>query len=435
MRMRRWARVSVVVGFAAAIAVQASAAVPPARRGSSDSTLSRILKEKDAAAGDHLSAAVTAARQGAVPLALREVDAAIAADPKNAEAYRLRAALLLRTNQPGPAVDALRTLVELRPQDASAWFVLGQALRSTRQSFLARKAADAYAEALRLDPALIEAYGPRAELLAGLGDKPGVEANHKAWLAQAPDDPDAYTAYARALWAFGDLPNARSAVDRSLEIRPTWPGYTLRAGLRPAAENKEALADAERAVALTANASTYLVRASMHARLNETKPAMADVQKALELFPSSLEALALRAGLYERDHQYALAIADLDRMVGMRGGDVWILNERCWTRAIANIELDLALADCDAGVKADPKNGAVMDSRAFVRLRKGDYAGAIRDYDAALAMRPNQAPSLFGRGIARLRAGDKAGGDADLAAARKLAPEIDAQYASWGVKP
>lgn len=96
-------------------------------------------------------------------------------------------------------------------------------------------------------------------------------------------------------------------------------------------------------------------------------------------------------------------------------------------------ELDLALADCNAAVKAEPDSPSYLDSRAWVRLRQGRHQDAVADYDRALKIRPEQAWSLFGRGIARIRLGEQAPGQADIEAARKLRHTIDEEAGRHGI--
>ena len=112
-----------------------------------------------------------------------------------------------------------------------------------------------------------------------------------------------------------------------------------------------------------------------------------------------------------------------------------MLNERCWTRATANVELSRALADCELAVARAPDNSAILDSRAFVKLRMGQYDGAIADEDAALAHNPDHPAALYTRGIARLRKGDREAGERDIAAARRLVFDIDATYRVYGITP
>jgi tetratricopeptide (TPR) repeat protein len=113
--------------------------------------------------------------------------------------------------------------------------------------------------------------------------------------------------------------------------------------------------------------------------------------------------------------------------------DAIALNERCWTKATLNIQIETALADCNASLKLAPESPATLDSRAFIRLRLGDNDAAIADYDAALRLSPGQAASLYGRAIARARKGDLGAARADLAAARAIADNIETRFAGFGV--
>lgn len=112
-----------------------------------------------------------------------------------------------------------------------------------------------------------------------------------------------------------------------------------------------------------------------------------------------------------------------------------LLNSSCWTRATANIELERALADCEEAVRREPASPAILDSRAFVKLRLGQIDGAIADASAALAIEPLHPASLYVRGLARLRKGEREAGERDLAAARFMVFDIDATYRAYGVAP
>ena len=90
---------------------------------------------------------------------------------------------------------------------------------------------------------------------------------------------------------------------------------------------------------------------------------------------------------------------------------------------------DIVLADCEAGLKADPKNDYLLATRAYLRYRGGDYAQAIADDDAALAINPKQARALYVRGLAKIKTGDIAGGKADTVAAEALQADVGAD---WG---
>lgn len=234
-----------------------------------------------------------------------------------------------------------------------------------------------------------------------------------------------------------------------------------------------AIADLTRAVALAPAEPRYLAeRAQAYAGNRQPYLAMADLDAVLKLRPDDVPALMQRAEarMAGRDRPGALAdlsaaaaaapheadvrftIGELDERLGdlpaaIAQYDLWLAahhddvkaapayNGRCWSRALLGTDLELAEKDCAAAHRLDGANVSYLDSRGFVRLRRGDFVHAIADYDAVLAKNPKVAWSLYGRGIARLRTGATAEGTADLAAARALAPNLATFAHAHGVDP
>jgi tetratricopeptide (TPR) repeat protein len=142
------------------------------------------------------------------------------------------------------------------------------------------------------------------------------------------------------------------------------------------------------------------------------------------------------AGLYATAGQFDRALASYDSWIAANPHDDKLpvaLNGRCWTRALANRELDKALADCEAALKRGPRTAGGLDSRGLVHLRRGELDLAIADYDAAIRLQPKEAWSLYGRGLAKLAKGDKPGGEADVAAAAALAPNLPVAAKQYGL--
>jgi tetratricopeptide (TPR) repeat protein len=333
---------------------------------------------------------------------------------------------------------AAAAAVAANPDSAEAHLRLGLALRLENpgaESLIRRE----YEKALRLDPTMLRAYALMGELLSDKGaegDVAGAERNYKAWLAVAPDDPKAHLSYAVALARFGRTLEARAKLERSLALGPTSAAYLSRALASRGDPPETILADFDRALAVGGGeARIYHWRARLRWEWGQADLALADIAKALEYAPDSFRLRQLRAEINGDVGRYDLALAEFDALIALQPGWPDLVNDRCWARAMAGVDLPKALADCDTVLGWEPSRSEAFDSRGLVKLRLGDLPGAIADYDAALTQDPEVATSLFGRGVAKRRSGDNAGGDADLDKARALEPEIDKRFAGFGVRP
>jgi tetratricopeptide (TPR) repeat protein len=168
--------------------------------------------------------------------------------------------------------------------------------------------------------------------------------------------------------------------------------------------------------------------------LHELVSAKADFDEALRLDPSDAVAFANRAMVYYAQHDYARALADADSAAQISPGEARYQNQRCWYRALAHRELDVARTACDTAVRLEPHNAKTLDSRGMLGLVEGRNQDAWTDYDAAVRTE-RSASNLYGRGIASLRLGHTAEGQQDLEQARQLSPEIGRTYADYGITP
>lgn len=60
---------------------------------------------------------------------------------------------------------------------------------------------------------------------------------------------------------------------------------------------------------------------------------------------------------------------------------------------------------------------------------------ALADLNAALDLNPQLPTSMYMRGVIRKRMGDAKAAEGDLVAARMMSPQIDQNYAKYGIKP
>jgi tetratricopeptide (TPR) repeat protein len=124
------------------------------------------------------------------------------------------------------------------------------------------------------------------------------------------------------------------------------------------------------------------------------------------------------------------AIKDVDDADRLMPGTPDLLNGRCWARAVADRDLDVARAACDASLALEPSAGT-HDSRGLVGLRQGRWQHAWNDYNEAVTADAGMMGALYGRGLAALALGLTAEGEADVAKAQTAA----AEFAAFGLTP
>ncbi|AJP71060.1 DUF3857 domain-containing protein [Sphingomonas hengshuiensis] len=238
-------------------------------------------------------------------------------------------------------------------------------------------------------------------------------------------------------------------------------------------EREKAVDDLDKAIALQADGATYMRRASLFEELGRRDAAEADLVAAYDLDPADTVALrrlaiaraqrgdkdgalalvdaridasaggedepgllAMRASVLAAAGDASAAIAASDSAIEKRPGNANFLNGRCWIKGTLNVELDSALKDCTRAVEMGGTGvAAALDSRAMVYFRMNRLAEAATDIKAALELRPGASATLFLNGVVQRRMGSAAAGDAALAEARLLNPQVDAEYARFGVEP
>lgn len=170
--------------------------------------------------------------------------------------------------------------------------------------------------------------------------------------------------------------------------------------------------------------------------LGQTELALAEYTAAIELAPDYAMAIYNRARIYRELGQLDLSLQEFDRALALDPSNPRILNETCWIRVIQGRDLQTAARICDAAVRAAPSDPEAIDTRALLRLKTGDFTGALADYDAAIALSPDHLDHYrFGRGIALIRLNRVAEGQAEIAGAIETNPSIASEYADWGVHP
>lgn len=228
-----------------------------------------------------------------------------------------------------------------------------------------------------------------------------------------------------------ERPEAIAAIEQAARLQPTLPRVWL---------NLAALLDAVGDRARAANAYLMHARTGMHdpqllaagealsgGRLPDAEGMLRD---RLRAFPTDVAALRMMAELAARVGRNEQAIALLQRCMELAPGFAMarhhyaLMLDRGYRHKEAMVELDDLLAD-------DPDNADLLNLKAVVLGKLGDYGDAIRLYEAILRDRPKDVRVWMGLGHAL-----KTEGQADRAiTAYRRALEIDPGfgYAWWSL--
>jgi tetratricopeptide (TPR) repeat protein len=182
---------------------------------------------------------------------------------------------------------------------------------------------------------------------------------------------------------------------------------------------------------LAAPQAAAFKRAEALYRQKDYAQAISEFDRVISLQPRFAVAITLRGYAHlELDH-YDQALKDHDAVLLMAPESPNAWANSCWTRAVANRELERALKLCDQSARMAHSTMA-FDSRAFVHFRMGDYAKAIEDYSASLKLQYS-ASSYYMRGVCRKLLGETEKGNTEIKYALKRHPGVDERYKKLGV--
>jgi tetratricopeptide (TPR) repeat protein len=158
-----------------------------------------------------------------------------------------------------------------------------------------------------------------------------------------------------------------------------------------------------------------------------------DLKEAARLDPQDADSQAGYAQALSGQGRFGEAVTRFDVALKLSPKDARYLSARCWARGGEGKDFTAALSDCNRAIQLKPRYAVAYDSRAFVYLRQGKNAQAIKDYSAALQFQPGRATALLGRGVAEYHLAQTAQAASDIREARKIDPEVDDIYILGGV--
>ena len=360
------------------------------------------------------------------PVATDEVKQLIGHDPKGANDFIQAAVKMMASGEAAKAIGALDKALQLEPASAAARMMRAQLRFAAGDLPGVREDA---AAAVKADPRNWTARALLAEVYRRDGKLDEAYAQAKA--LEKVDNSRAQVGMGQILISLGRPGEALAAFDRALSFDKDPATYVYRAMALPASDKAERKKNLESALKLNpADSFALSGLAELASQLGDHAQALQLLDRAFLKSPDDVNIRNRRAIEMQLLGKTADAKREFDALAA-KDLDAAELNNLCWTKALANVALDLALAECDRSL-AKNDSFAAHDSRAMVLLRQARFDDAIKEYGLALGDK-ERAASLYGRALAYARKGDKAKADADAAQAMKLEPGIERNYAYYGL--
>jgi tetratricopeptide (TPR) repeat protein len=141
----------------------------------------------------------------------------------------------------------------------------------------------------------------------------------------------------------------------------------------------------------TDDAAFYAIRADWRLARKDYRGCLDDCDRVLELQPTDASTLVQRTQALQHLGRHEEAIADWSRLVRMHQADgarnrASTLNGLAYAQAVGNRDLDQALQTIERAIPLVAPNAAMLDTRGFIRLLRGDLQEARADLDLAVAM-------------------------------------------------
>ena len=153
--------------------------------------------------------------------------------------------------------------------------------------------------------------------------------------------------------------------------------------------------------------------------------AIRNLNRAIEIDPRHVQALANRGVAWRKKGRYIRAIADLTRAIEITPErPALLINRGMAFEGMAAFRT--AAQDYSRAITVAPDSAAAFRHRGNIRRQLGEYAGAIEDYDRAIRLDGKSADAYFQRGKAHLLAGNAEQAEADLRHIARLSPKLEA---------
>ena len=206
-----------------------------------------------------------------MPAAFADLDRAIALDPKNAAAFRLRAESFRVINRIDRALADANEAIRLDPDNARGYDNRGNAFLSNKQY---DRAIEDYNEAIKRDPKYRRSYMDRGAAYYFKGDYQNAIKNYDQAIKLDPKRAQAYTNRAAAYKKLGRVDQAIADDSTAIKMEPDNPEFYDNRGLSYEANGDydRAIADFNEAIRLKPKANFLTNRGDGYNQKGELRP-------------------------------------------------------------------------------------------------------------------------------------------------------------------
>jgi tetratricopeptide (TPR) repeat protein len=267
-------------------------------------------------------------------------------------------------------------------------------------------ALDSYSRAIELDPKLAVAINNRGALFDRLGSFDKALADFSAATAADPNDSSPLGNRAQLLMRLRKYDQAELDIHKLVERFPKYDlGFVLAGDLEVARGNfSRAVASYDKAIALNDNNSVaHSNRAIAQLRLGRRDLAFVDADRAIALAPNSAQAyVAQLLALALTAQKKAREAAPLAELLAQRAPTADVFAIRCQLR-LRSGDFHGALQDEAQALSLNSKYLAARICAGDVYTAMKDFAKARDAYDAAIELAPNLPAGYFLRGQAQFQ--------------------------------
>lgn len=262
--------------------------------------------------------------------------------------------------------------------------------------------------AIKSKPYLADAYYLRGLAKLSLDDFEGAVNDETLALARNKYKSEAYKVRGFALQNLGKDSLAIIDYNRGLEYNPDDKYFLFYKAVAQTEIKDFSGADSTFNGLLRRNPGfeeAFVARGRMRLLQGDTISAIDDIERALRLSRSLLNAHLLKADIFARQSKWQESLESMDEAIRLRPDEPDFYVNRAYLR-YNNEDFFGAMSDYNYALQIDPRNESALFNRALLRSEVKELSNAAEDFSAVLELDPTNFHALYNRGLVNLELGN-----------------------------